>query len=114
MSLALRLKEERLAKKYSQKALSEIGGITTRSYINYEKGISVPDSKYLAKWAIAGIDIQYVVTGVRSTQALTEAEQRLINCFKRADASKKAAIMAVAESQAEELPKVAKKKPASS
>ncbi len=106
-----RLKEERSAKDLTQEEFSVLGGVKKQAQLNYEKGKRVPDLLYLANLAEAGIDIQYIVTGVRSTHALNEVEQKLMGCFKNADAGKKAAIMAVAESQAEELHKKEKKKP---
>ncbi len=113
VTFAERLVEERELRGLGVEACAQAGGVERTAQYNYENNIRVPKIDYLAKLAAIGFDIQYMVTGIRSTQALNEIEQNLVNCFKRADASKKAAIMAVAESQAEALPKVAKKKPAS-
>ncbi len=113
LSSADRLKEEREAKNLTQEALSEIGDIHIRVQLRYEKGETVPNLKYLAKLAAIGFDIQYIVTGVRSgAQTISEEENKLIAYFKNMSPSKQAAMMIVAESMAEELPKRVKKKPA--
>lgn len=58
-----RLKKERLRLKISQENLGKIGGVSKRSQINYEQGISLPDASYLALVSEVGVDILFVVTG---------------------------------------------------
>lgn len=48
---------------------------TRQSQSNYEKGTRKPDTEYLAAIARAGVDVLYVVTGVRSTSLGRVAEE---------------------------------------
>lgn len=64
-----RLKEERERLKYTQISFSEIAGISSRAQINYEKGERTPDGNYLAEITKIGVDVMYVLTGVRSQPA---------------------------------------------
>jgi len=60
-----RLKQERLKLKLSQSALGAIGGVETNAQGNYENGVRSPRADYLSRIAQAGIDVAYVVTGLR-------------------------------------------------
>ncbi|HEX8543028.1 MAG TPA: helix-turn-helix transcriptional regulator [Pseudomonas sp.] len=60
-----RLKQERLKLKLSQSALGAIGGVETNAQGNYENGIRSPRADYLSRIAQAGIDVAFVVTGLR-------------------------------------------------
>ncbi|WP_122664350.1 helix-turn-helix domain-containing protein [Pseudomonas viridiflava] len=60
-----RLKEERLRLKLSQSALGSIGGVETNAQGNYENGLRYPRADYLSRIAKGGIDVAYVVTGLR-------------------------------------------------
>lgn len=60
-----RLKEERLRLKLSQSALGSIGGVETNAQGNYESGSRYPRADYLSRIAAGGVDVAYVVTGLR-------------------------------------------------
>lgn len=60
-----RIKEERGRLRLSQPAFGEIAGATKWTVINWEKGESAPDAMQLAALGAAGMDVTYVVTGVR-------------------------------------------------
>lgn len=60
-----RLKEERLRLKLSQSALGSIGGVETNAQGNYENGLRYPRADYLSRIAKGGVDVAYVVTGLR-------------------------------------------------
>ncbi|WP_341523821.1 helix-turn-helix transcriptional regulator [Pseudomonas sp. G.S.17] len=60
-----RLKQERLKLKLSQSALGAIGGVETNAQGNYENGVRSPRADYLSRIAQAGVDVAYVVTGLR-------------------------------------------------
>lgn len=92
--IGLRLKEERERLGLSQVAMGELGGVKKLTQLNYEKGDRFPDASYLAAVNKFGVDVQYIVTGQRSTQALTEDEERLISLFRAAPLAVKAATMA--------------------
>ncbi|WP_445368836.1 helix-turn-helix domain-containing protein [Methylomonas sp. BW4-1] len=65
MSAGSRLKEERERLKLTQKSMAEAAGTTTRTQISYEGNATPPKSAYLAKVAVFGIDVGYVITGKR-------------------------------------------------
>ncbi|WP_426139648.1 helix-turn-helix domain-containing protein [Pseudomonas sp. DWP3-1-2] len=69
-----RLKQERLRLKLSQSALGAIGGVETNAQGNYENGIRSPRADYLSRIAQAGIDVAFVVTGMRLSGAPTPEE----------------------------------------
>lgn len=60
-----RLKEERLRLKLSQSVLGSIGGVETNAQGNYESGSRFPRADYLSRISTTGIDVAYVVTGLR-------------------------------------------------
>ena len=72
ISIGDRLREERERLGLNQTdfaALAEKAGVqgtTRQSQSNYEKGKQMPGAPYLAAIAIAGADVQFVLTGVRS------------------------------------------------
>ncbi len=66
-----RLRQERNRLKLSQSALGTIGGVETNAQGNYESGARFPKADYLMRITQAGVDINYVVTGVRLPEAAT-------------------------------------------
>lgn len=64
-NIGQRLKEERLRLKLSQSALGSIGGVETNAQGNYEHGLRYPRADYLSRIAKGGVDVAYVVTGLR-------------------------------------------------
>lgn len=69
-----RLKEERLRLGYTQPDFAALAGKTKKTMIDYEKGVTSPDAKFLAAIAAAGADVQYILTGERF---LADAPARL-------------------------------------
>lgn len=61
-----RLKKERERIGLNQTDMAAHGGVQLRAQVRYEKGERMPDAEYLAGVANAGIDILYVITGVRT------------------------------------------------
>jgi transcriptional regulator with XRE-family HTH domain len=93
VSICDRLREERNRQGLSQSAWGEIAGVTKKTQMLYEGGERMPDAAYLAAIAAAGADIQYIVTGIRSAQALSRDEVELIEAFRAAPLAVKAAAM---------------------
>ncbi|MCG5047312.1 XRE family transcriptional regulator [Pectobacterium brasiliense] len=89
-----RLREERERLGLSQPAMGEIGGVKKLTQLNYEKGERFPDASYLAAMAKFGLDVQYVVTGVRASAALPNDELELINHYRSAPLAVKSAVLA--------------------
>ncbi|MGQ0621692.1 MAG: helix-turn-helix domain-containing protein [Panacagrimonas sp.] len=81
MSLGARLKDERLRLSLSQTALAEFGDQSKRAQIYYEQDAMEPGAKYLAGIASAGVDVQYVLTGVRSLNHASPRIQAVAKTF---------------------------------
>jgi len=74
--IGVRLRQERNRLKLSQSALGAIGGVETNAQGNYESGARSPKTSYLLRIAEAGVDLNYVLTGVRTdkTNAANEGD----------------------------------------
>ncbi|WP_145538908.1 helix-turn-helix domain-containing protein [Yersinia alsatica] len=92
--IGLRLREERERLGLSQVAMGDIGGVKKLTQLKYEKGESCPDASYLALLAKFGLDVQYVVIGVRSVSALTADESEMLDSYRSAPVAVKAAALA--------------------
>ena len=66
MSVGKRLKEERERLALAQPVIAEYAGTTKQTQYSYETDKSPIKSDYLAKVAELGVDVAYVITGVRS------------------------------------------------
>lgn len=66
LNIGERLKEERVRLGYNQADFAAVAGVAKTSQFNYEKGERSPDAEYLAAAAAIGLDVLYVVTGVRT------------------------------------------------
>jgi transcriptional regulator with XRE-family HTH domain len=66
MSIGERLKEERERLTLSQTNFADMAGIHRKSQANYETNERSPDAAYLATIASAGVDVLYVLTGMRN------------------------------------------------
>lgn len=66
-SFGARIRAERLSLGFSQAAFAKKLGIHRNTQGNYESGEREPDATYLAAAAKAGVDIGYVLTGVRAS-----------------------------------------------
>jgi len=66
MSIGARLREERERLKLSQTPFAEAGGATKQTQHAYESNRTPPKANYLAKVARLGVDVGYVITGIRA------------------------------------------------
>ena len=78
-----RLKEERERLGFNQTDFAAIADATRKTLFNWETGIAAPNALVLAAWAERGLDVLYVVTGLRDPNALDPAEQALIDSYRR-------------------------------
>jgi len=101
-----RLREERTRLGLSQTALGAIGGVLKQAQIKYEKGERMPDAAYLEAAAKMGADVQYIITGQRSTAALSIDEEELLTRFRAAPLVVKAAAIGTLQGAAEATIKV--------
>lgn len=69
MELPERLAEERKRLRLTQAALGALGGVTKKTQLGYEKGLSSPTADYLQRISSAGVDVAFVLTG-RPSQAV--------------------------------------------
>lgn len=54
---------------FNQPDFAALAGKVKKTLIDYEKGVTSPDAKFLAAIAAAGADVQYILTGIRSGNA---------------------------------------------
>ncbi|MDT8883201.1 helix-turn-helix transcriptional regulator [Klebsiella aerogenes] len=94
IDIGTRLREERERLGLSQVAMGEIGGVKKLAQLRYEQGKNCPDAEYLATLSKFGLDVQYVVLGVRSAETLSSDEQELIGFYRTAPLAVKAAALA--------------------
>ncbi len=67
-----RLIEERERLGFKKGDIARAGGVANSTYTKYEDGSRVPDAEFLAAIAAAGADVQYILTGIRTANAVTE------------------------------------------
>lgn len=97
-----RLREERKRLKLNQTQLAALAGTTKNSQLNYEKGNVCPNAVYLAAIAAAGVDVQYVLTGRRSSEpVLTPEEKAVLAAWKNASKAVRAAALAALQAGAD-------------
>lgn len=81
-NIGARLKEERKRLGLSQHALGAIGAIEANAQGMYERGARFPNATYLSSIAKAGVDILYVVTGVKKVRAadsISEIDEKVLH-----------------------------------
>jgi len=66
ITLGERLKLERKRLKFSQTKFGGLGGVKKGAQIAYESGNRNPDSSYFVNLVKIGVDVQFVLTGVKS------------------------------------------------
>lgn len=76
----------------TQPAMAELIGATKRSVINWEGGTGSPNAEAMAAIATVGADVQYILTGVRSANALAPDEEMLLTGYRALDARGKAGV----------------------
>lgn len=85
-----KLKEERKRLSLSQTDLGKACGVTKQAQIRYEKGERQPDSDYLQKAHKAGVDVSYLITGIRTQPVeLPSDEALLLDSYRALDAEQK-------------------------
>ena len=91
MDVHVFLEKERKRLRKTQDEMAELGGIKLRTYANYAAGGRVPDADFLVAIAAAGADVQYILTGQPSAQALSRDEVELLGHWRAAPLAVKAA-----------------------
>lgn len=67
-----RIRAERLRLKLTQSAFAKGVGVSQGSQVGYESGAHLPNVQYLARTAMLGVDLVYVVLGKRGSTAAIE------------------------------------------
>ena len=107
-----RLKEERERLGLTQPDFAEVAGAKKRTLIDWEKGVSSPTAMQLASLFKIGVDVLYILTGIRQEQAacqepLTKREAALLDNYRHIvdegdkSAVERTALMAVRAIQGE-------------
>lgn len=95
-----RLKAERTRLGFNQTEFAAVGGVQRRAQLFYEQDERRPDAGYLQAVSRLGVDVQFVVTGTPSMQALTPEETQLLDGFRKLDIKNKARVLGVIEGAA--------------
>lgn len=93
MGISERLREERERLGKTQPEFGALAGVKKQAQLRYEKGERSPDAAYLSAAASNGVDVLYVLTGQRSTTALSPEEQTLLAYYRDAPAAVRRAAM---------------------
>ena len=92
-----RLKDERKRLKLSQAQLGEAGGVSKDAQLNYENGSRSPSAGYLELIANAGVDVQFLLTGKRSSpDSMTEEVLTLVRAYEASSEDGRRALQMVA------------------
>ena len=99
MDISTRLQEERKRLGLTQEAVAAQLGATKRSVINWEGGAALPGAEVLARYAAAGADVLYILTGQRSqpvppAQELPRQEQEWLALYRNSSDEVRAALKA--------------------
>lgn len=94
MAIGARLREERKRLKMTQAGFADAGGISVSALKLYEGDERDPGAQCLYELSTVGLDVQYVVTGIRSKTALGTDEQVLLEGYRALDAATRKRILA--------------------
>lgn len=79
----------------SQAEIAALGGLSNKTQLSYESDARSPDANYLAALAKVGVDVLYVITGVRTQPStMPEDEAELLDTFRQLNDVGRAAIQA--------------------
>lgn len=95
--VAERMRAERKRIGKTQAQIAEDGGVSERTYQDWERRLSPVNIEFLLRVAAQGIDIAYVLTGKREAELspLTPEETALLDNYRNASAEGQAAARAV-------------------
>lgn len=85
-----RLREERDRLGFTQQEMADRIGVRREMSSKYERGQAVPGGDALTAFAATGGDVQYVLTGQRSSNALSPDEAELLAGYRKLDLRGKA------------------------
>jgi transcriptional regulator with XRE-family HTH domain len=90
ISCATRLREERERIGQGQAEMAAATGVKPRTYQDWERGIATVSAEFLSLAATLGIDVRYVITGVRASEAnaLDPLRRAVLDSFNRCSPEK--------------------------
>lgn len=88
-----RLKSERRRLKLNQEDFGRLCGVELLAQSNYERGKRTPDSDYLQKAHLAGVDVGYLLTGQPTNLPISTEEAYLLQKFRTLSDDQKQVIM---------------------
>lgn len=91
----LRLKEERKRLKLTQATASAVAGVSRETWSRYEGGSVSPGMEVLVAFALAGADVQYVLTGLHGSASPTTRERLFLDQFRRSTEAQQDAALRV-------------------
>lgn len=106
LSAGERLREERMRLGFKQEEFAQLGGVNRNTQGSYEKNERTPDLNYLSAIAAQGVDVLFVVTGVRLMAAagsLSPQESSLLGYFRQLPESEQASMVRTASALAATL-----------
>nr|WP_249173458.1 helix-turn-helix transcriptional regulator [Burkholderia dolosa] len=98
------MKEERERLGLNQTKFGELGGVSKKAQIDYEKDVFSPNARYLEAVAKGGVDVLYVLTGARTPTAaasLSREEEALVDNYRHSSPEDQAAMRRTATALAE-------------
>lgn len=95
--IGARLREERKLMSLSQAEFAALAGATRISQGAYENGKYMPNLEYLILLAQHGVDIGYIVTGVRHDGRLGNDQVTILKCYDQMDDSNRVAFLQIAQ-----------------
>ncbi|MEN8512126.1 helix-turn-helix transcriptional regulator [Burkholderia sp. RS02] len=103
MTIGARLREERERLGLNQTKFGELGGVSKKAQIDYEKNVFSPNARYLEAVANGGADVLYILTGMRIPTAtgLSRDEEALLDNYRHSAPEDKAAIRKIGSSFAQ-------------
>lgn len=93
------LKEERKRLNLTQAEVALSAGVSRETWSRYESNKLMPGTEVLAAIAVTGFDVQYLLTGIRSSAALAPDEKLLLERYRSATKAGKEAILGAALGQ---------------
>lgn len=92
----------------NQAVAGEKCGVSREMWGKYERGAAVPGGEVLFSFAAAGADVQYILTGIRSSVALAPDEHLLLERYRTSPQELKDAALRVLLSGGQTQPQNAK------
>jgi transcriptional regulator with XRE-family HTH domain len=99
--LGKRLRQERLKSGLNQSDFAALAETSLQSQMRYETGQQMPKLEYLFALAPNGVDIGFVVTGIRKNGDFGYFETELINNFCQLNDQQRSALLMAAEAMAD-------------